>query len=56
MKKIPEPKLKSAVELTPAQMNSIHFGGNHTVLTPEQLEGVVNAKKQQADEPQKPGK
>lgn len=37
MKKIPEPHLISAHTLTPAEMNTIHFGGNHTPLSPDQL-------------------
>lgn len=32
MKKIKPPTLKSARILTPAEMNAIHFGGNHTSL------------------------
>lgn len=37
MKKISEPQLKSATTLKPSELNAIHFGGNHTPLTPEQL-------------------
>lgn len=37
MKKITQPDLTGAVRLTPAQMNKIHFAGNRTPLTPEQL-------------------
>lgn len=37
MQRIPVVELKSAVTLKPAEMNRIHFGGNHTPLTPEQL-------------------
>lgn len=32
MKKIPKPQLRSAKLLTPAEMNAIHFGGQHTPL------------------------
>lgn len=42
MKKIPEPDLKDcAVLLKPAEMNRIHFGGNHSPLTPEQMEALA---------------
>lgn len=44
MKKIPEPDLQSATVLTPAQMNAIHFGGNHTPLTAEQLAALARPK------------
>lgn len=44
MKKIPEPKLSSASVLTPAELNKIHFGGNHTPLTPEQLRALAAGK------------
>lgn len=40
MKKITKPELKSAVRMKPAEMNRIHFGGNHTPLTPKELLGV----------------
>lgn len=40
MKKIPEPDLKNAQVLTPAEMNRIHFGGNHSPLTPEKLKDL----------------
>lgn len=43
MKKIPEPRLESASDLTPMEMNSIHFGGNRTPLTPGQLEHLINS-------------
>lgn len=42
MKKIPEPDLKSAVTLKPAELNKIHFGGNHTPLTPEQISQLAH--------------
>lgn len=45
MKKIPEPDLKSATVLTPAELNKIHFGGNHTPLTPEQVRALANGEK-----------
>lgn len=31
--KITKPTLTSAQTLTPLQMNAIHFGGTHTVVT-----------------------
>lgn len=40
MKTIPRPQLDSAQVLTPAQMNTIHFGGNHSPLPPEPLKAV----------------
>lgn len=43
MKNIKEPECPSAVRLTPAEMNRIHFGGIHTPLTPEQLEAIARA-------------
>lgn len=45
MKNIPEPNLNSVVILTPAQMNKIHFGGNHTPITPEKLKELGQEKK-----------
>lgn len=50
MKKINEPELKDAQVLTPAEMNKIHFGGNHTPLTPEKLKELGSEKQ---DSPQK---
>lgn len=41
MKKIPEPDLSDAQALTPPDMNKIHFGGNHTPLTPEKLKKLA---------------
>lgn len=41
MKTIPEPNLKSGVVLSAVKMNSIHFGGRHTVLTRDQLEKMA---------------
>lgn len=41
MKKIPEPKNITAIKLKPAEMNKIHFGGNHTPLTPDQLKALT---------------
>lgn len=41
MQKIPKPDLKSAQVLKPAQMNTIHFGGIHTPLSPEQLKEIA---------------
>lgn len=49
MRKIPEAKLKSAVTLKPAEMNRIHFGGNHTPLTPEQLKKLSGKEKNDND-------
>ncbi len=40
MKKITEPNLKSAHILKAAEMNMIHFGGNHTPLSPEKLKAM----------------
>lgn len=37
MKKIPEPSLKNARILTAAELNGIHFAGNHTPLTPDKI-------------------
>lgn len=44
MKKIPEPKLDSATTMTPLEMNSIHFGGIHTPLTPQQIKDMATPK------------
>lgn len=41
MKKIVRPELKSAVKLTPREMNDIRFSRKHTVLTPAQLEKLA---------------
>lgn len=41
MKKIPQPDLTGAARLSPAQMNKIHFAGNRTPLTPEQLQEMA---------------
>lgn len=41
MKIIPKPDLSGDVILKPAEMNKIHFGGNHTPLTPEQLKAMA---------------
>lgn len=43
MKKIPEPELSSATVLKPAQLNTIHFGGIHTPLSPEQIKELAQA-------------
>ena len=48
MKIIPRPDLKEAEALTPAEMNKIHFGGNHTPLTPEKLEELAREKPKQS--------
>ncbi len=45
MKHIRKPVLKSAEVLTPAEMNKIHFGGNHTPLDPKRLDSVDDAKR-----------
>lgn len=37
MRKIDRPDLKSATTLKAADMNRIHFGGNHTPLTAKAL-------------------
>lgn len=37
MKKINNPVLKSAKQLTPSEMNNIHFSDHRTILTPEVL-------------------
>lgn len=50
MKKIPEPKLDSAVVLSPAELNKIHFGGNHTPLTPEQIRALAGDEKKAAND------
>lgn len=41
MKKIPEPELKRAEALKPADLNRIHFGGIHTPLSPEQIKKLA---------------
>lgn len=41
MKKIPEPEKITAIKLKPAEMNKIHFGGNHTPLTPDRLNSLT---------------
>lgn len=41
MKKIPEPENITAIKLKPAEMNKIHFGGNHTPLTPDRLNSLT---------------
>lgn len=42
MKQIPEPDLKDVIILKPAELNKIHFGGNHTPLSPEQIKEIAN--------------
>ncbi|MCM1355898.1 MAG: hypothetical protein NC212_05795 [Staphylococcus sp.] len=37
VKKIIRPQLKSAVKLSPREMNNIRFSSKHTVLSPKQL-------------------
>lgn len=49
MKTISRPNLKSAVSLTAAQMNNIHFGGNVTPLTPTRLKAIAD-KNQEGDD------
>lgn len=49
MTKISKPQLSSAKVLTPLEMNAIHFGGNHTPLTPENLRSMIAAKSSAAD-------
>lgn len=46
MKKISELELPAAVILKPAEMNKIHFGGNRTPLTPEQLQKLAAAREE----------
>lgn len=41
MKIIHEPDLAGAVILKPAEMNKIHFGGNNTPLTPQQIRAMA---------------
>lgn len=43
MKIIPEPELSSATVLKPAQLNTIHFGGIHTPVSPEQMKALAEA-------------
>ncbi|MCM1520611.1 MAG: hypothetical protein NC098_07470 [Lachnoclostridium sp.] len=43
MKTIPHPELKSATRLTAAQLNHLHFGGEHTRLTPSYLKSIATA-------------
>ncbi len=51
MKKIPEPDLKNVTILKPAELNRIHFAGNHTPLTPEQIKKLAEeASRQTGDE------
>ena len=38
--------LSFAQVLSPAQMNQIHFGGNQTPLTPEQIEKLAHSSSQ----------
>lgn len=58
MKKIPEPDLSGAVILKPAELNRIHFGGNHTPLSPEQIKSLAEAGPASQDglKPHKPEK
>ena len=44
MKKIPEPDLGGATILTPAELNRIHFAGNHTPLSPANISELANEK------------
>ena len=44
MKKIPEPENINSINLKPAEMNKIHFGGNSTPVTPEQLASIADGK------------
>ncbi|MDE6532447.1 MAG: hypothetical protein K2M27_02805 [Muribaculaceae bacterium] len=45
MKKITMPELKSATILKAAEMNMIHFGGNHSPLTPDRLKAIATSGK-----------
>lgn len=58
MKKIPEPDLSGATVLKPAELNRIHFGGNHTPLSPEQIKSLADGKASQQKDlnPHKPEK
>lgn len=44
MKKIPEPQLSSVETLSAAEMNKIHFGGNHTPLSPKDIKNIATGK------------
>lgn len=44
MKTIPMPDLTGATILKPAEMNRIHFGGNHTPLTADQLKALAEGR------------
>lgn len=50
MKKIPEPDLKYAELLKPADLNRIHFGGIHTPLSPEQIKKLAETASSQDPE------
>ena len=54
MKKIPEPDLKNATILSPAELNRIHFGGNHTPLSPQDIRDLADSSPDRKDEPKKP--
>lgn len=58
MKKITEPDLSGAVILKPAELNRIHFAGNHTPLTPEQIKALAEEEGGKAKDltPHKPEK
>lgn len=49
MKKIPEPDLTGATILTPAELNRIHFAGNHTPLSPEQIKAISEENEAQSE-------
>lgn len=50
MKKIPEPDLQDVIILKPAELNKIHFGGNHTPLSPEQIKKLADEANRQGPE------
>lgn len=43
IKDIPHPEFKSAVKLSPLQLNAFRCQKKHTLLTPEQLEKIANS-------------
>lgn len=55
MKHIPMPDLSKADLLKPADMNKIHFGGNHTPITPEQIRELGDDQNTAAKRPAKKG-
>lgn len=39
------PDIQGITRLTPLEMNAVHFDKRHTVLSPDILSGLANAKK-----------